>query len=141
MKRVLWAFAAVLLAAASARPAFAGRAMLQCVVEAISIANGQSSSAEAVAKAVSDAFAACKDLPPDQSCDSIAQSKAEVRPAAARRQGLRSLDTARSALLALQAIATATATAIAQTAGSVKGGPGCSGQAQAQAEATVGGQP
>lgn len=71
----------------------------------------------------------------------LLKAKPRCAPLPPAGQGLRSLKSARSAFHTLQAIATATATAIAQTAGSVKGGPGCSGQAQAQAEATVGGQP
>lgn len=101
---------------------------------------------------MSKAFADCKGLPPDQSCDALANSTAKVsrwwggwpvhgwcpEPASccAATHGAVCVVTRP---LFLQSVATSVATAIAQTAGSVKGGPGCVGQANASASAQVGG--
>jgi hypothetical protein len=47
-----------------------------CVASSTAVAGGSSQSASA--RAVSDAFADCRKLPPNESCDAIAKSRAEV---------------------------------------------------------------
>lgn len=114
----------------------AGRALLQCTVSSVAIAGSESENA--VAEAVASAFADCRKLPEDQSCDAVAKSKAEVLLTSKRAQ---TEVPASSPLrcsplpLPMQAVANATARALAATAGSVEGGPGCRGQAEATASA------
>lgn len=136
---------ALTLAAALLGTSHAGRALLQCTAESTAVAGAEESASATISDAVAKAISECKQLPADQSCDAIAQAQAKVR--------LRSTWSWQACVghcphlpeggtrcsrappppshLPLQSIATAVARAVAQTAGSVKGGPGCKGQARA----------